>query len=83
MTSSERSGVKAVTPAEIATAKKQHMHRLLAVEHLYCAVNSKYVSEMSIAAMAVAYALCSSRLIVEILGRIGPGGSYPLLKQWL
>ena len=28
-------------------------------------------------------AACSSRMVVEILGRIGHGGSYPLLKQQL
>ena len=33
--------------------------------------------------MSVAYAVCNSRLVVDMLGRIGPGRSYPLLKQWL
>ena len=59
------------------------LHRLLAVEHMYCAINGNYVSEINVSAMAVAYAVCSSRLVVEIMGRLGPGGSYTLLKKWL
>ena len=34
------------------------------------------------ATLAIAYAVCSSRLVIEILGGVGPGGSYTLLKQW-
>ncbi len=41
------------------------------------------MSELNVAAMAVAYSASGSRLVVDILGRVGPGGSYPLLKQWL
>ena len=81
-TDKEKAGKKPETPAEEATEKKRQLHRLLAVEHMYCARNQNYVSELGMAAFAIAYAVCSSRLVIEILGRIGPGGSYTLLKQW-
>ena len=67
---------QSLTAAEVATQKKRKLHRLMAVEHMYCARNPTYVSELSIAAMSVAYAVCNSRLVVDMLGRIGPGGSY-------
>ena len=70
------------TAAGVATQKRK-LHRLMAVEHMYCARNPAYVAELSIAAMSIGYAECNSRLVVNMLGRIGPGGSYPLLKQWL
>ena len=41
------------------------------------------MSALNIAAMSVAYAVCNSRIVIEVTGRIGPGGSYTLLKQWL
>ena len=82
-TDKEKAGKKPETPAEEATEKKRQLRRLLAVEHMYCARNQNYVSELGMAALAIAYAVCSSRLVIEILGRIGPGGSYTLLKQWL
>ena len=72
-----------LTDAEKATHKRRELHRALAVEHMYCARNSNFVSEFNVAAMAVAYAVSSSRLVVDILGRVGPGGSYTLLKHWL
>ena len=41
------------------------------------------MSEFNVAVMALVYAVSSSRLVVDILGRVGPGGSYTTLKQWL
>ena len=42
------------------------------------------MSELDIiAAMLVAYVASNSRLVTELMGRLGPGGSYTLLKQWL
>ena len=67
---------QSLTAAEVATQKKRKLHRLMAIEHMYCARNPTYVSELSIAAMSVAYSVCNSRLVVDMLGRIGPGGSY-------
>ena len=48
-----------------------------------CAKNQNYASELGMATLAIAFAVCSSRLVIEILGGVGPGGSYTLLKQWL
>ena len=83
LTKAEKRGHVAISDAEKSTAQRRTLHRALAVEHIYCARNSNYVSEFNIAAMAVAYAVSSSRLVVDILGRIGPGGSYTTLKQWM
>ena len=83
LTKAEKRGHVAISDAEKSTAQRRALHRALAVEHIYCARNSNYVSEFNIAAMAVAYAVSSSRLVVDILGRVGPGGSYTTLKQWM
>ncbi len=41
------------------------------------------MSEFHVGFQAVAYAVSSSRLVVDMMGHIGPGGSYTLLKSWL
>lgn len=84
LTKQERRGTPGSrTEAEKATQQRRELHRALAVEHMYCARNSNYVAEFNVAAMAVAYSVSSSRLVVNLLGRMGPGGSYTLLKNWL
>ena len=65
------------------SATKKRFHCSMAIEHIYAAKNLKFVSEFNILAMFVAYAVSGSRMVVDMLGRIGPGGSYSLLKQWL
>ena len=54
-----------------------------AMECLRAARHNNYVSEFHVAFQAVAYALSGSRLVVDMLGHLGPGGSYKLLKDWL
>jgi len=54
-----------------------------AMECLRAARHNNYVSEFHIAFQAVAYAVSGSRLVVDMLGHLGPGGSYKLLKDWL
>lgn len=76
------SGCESVTPGDLSATKKL-FHCSMAMEHVYAARNLKYVSEFNIAAMFVAYAVSSSRMVAEMLGRIGPGGSYSVMKQWV
>lgn len=69
--------------AKMRRRQNSGVHRALAVEHMYCARNSNFVSEFNIAVMALVYAVSSRKLVVNIVGRVGPGGSYSTLKNWL
>ena len=46
-------------------------------------LDTKHVSDFHIALQAVSYAVSGSRLVVDMIGHAGPGGSYTLLKEWL
>ena len=54
-----------------------------AMECLRGARHTRYVSEFLVGFQAIAYAVSGSRLVVDMLGHISPGGSYTLLKSWL
>ena len=54
-----------------------------AVECLRGARHGKFVSEFHIGLQAIAYALSGSRLVVDLMGHVGPGCEYIMLKAWL
>eukprot|EP00117_Sycon_ciliatum_P002321 scpid36361/ scgid7600/ len=59
------------------------MRQMEAIECMYAACNLKYCSEFHILLQAVVYAITQSKTTVEIIGHLGPGASYSLVKEWL
>ena len=70
-------------PATESAQCLRDLRRQSCIESLYSARHLKYVSEFFISAQAVAYAICGSKTVVKMMGHLGPGCSYHLLKDWM
>ena len=78
-----RAFVEELTKHQSDTHTSQHILQQEAMECLRGARHHKYVSDFHIALQAVSYAVSGSRLVVDMIGHAGPGGSYTLVKEWL
>ena len=63
--------------------KSRHMQQQEAIDCIYSALDLRYVSEFHIPFQAVSYAISGSSIVTEMIGHLGPGASYKLVKEWL
>ena len=79
--------VEAITdvnePGSQDARKARDFRRQVCIESLHSARHLKYVSNFFMSLQAVAYAISSSKTVVDMIGHLGPGCSYNLLKDWL
>eukprot|EP00117_Sycon_ciliatum_P022587 scpid13785/ scgid0778/ len=66
-----------------AGAAKRSMRQQEAIESVYAARNLNYCSQFHMVFQAVVYAITQSKTAVDMIGHLGPGSSYALLKDWL
>ena len=66
-----------------AASSARHLRRQVRIESLYSARHLNYVSGFFPSLQAVVYAICGSKTAVDIIGHLGPGCSYHLMKDWL
>ena len=79
--SRRNSVVKAVVNA-IASPDKNYFHRCLALEHLYDLQGVNFVGPCSFMTNIRLLAISNSKLTVNMIGKVLPGGSYSTLKVW-
>ena len=79
--------VEAITeveePGSSAADCQRQLRRQTCIESLYSARHLKYVSEFHVSLQAVVYAICGSKAVIDIIGHLGPGCGYTLMKDWL
>ena len=63
--------------------KSRELRRQVCIESLYSAKHLKYTSEFFAGFEAVAYAICGSKAVVNMIGHLGPGCGYQLLKKMM
>ena len=70
-------------PCSAEAARLRELRRQVCVESLYSARHLRYVSGFFTSLQAVIYAICGSKTVIDIVGHLGPGCSYHLMKDWL
>ncbi|XP_065180592.1 uncharacterized protein LOC135811302 [Sycon ciliatum] len=63
--------------------RKRAMRQQEAIECIHAARNLNYCSDFHVLFQSIVYAVTQSRVAVDLIGHLGPGGSYTLVKDWL
>lgn len=67
----------------LSDSKTPTIAKVIAAEHLYGLVNRNFMAPFSFAKNVVSYSLTRSKILLDLNGKMHPGGRYSNMKVWL
>ena len=68
---------------QFSDSKTPTIAKVVAAEHLYSLINRNLMSPFSFAKNVVSYSLTPSKRLIDLNGKMHPGGGYSTMKSWL